>query len=88
MALANAGTETQDQLDEGIDFARNASLKGRLPNSAAETWTAGVGAALITDTGMNAGAVRSPVRMPQGSTCFAFISTSNGSCTVSLLPTK
>lgn len=51
VALANAGTETDDQIDEGVDFAANAALKGRLPNSAAETWTAGVGAALITDTG-------------------------------------
>lgn len=51
VALANAGTETADQTDEGIDFAANAALKGRLPNSAAQTWTAGVGAALITDTG-------------------------------------
>lgn len=50
-ALANAGTETPDQIAEGIDFAANAALKGKLPNSAAETWTAGVGAALITDTG-------------------------------------
>ncbi|MBB3861583.1 iron complex outermembrane receptor protein [Novosphingobium hassiacum] len=50
-ALANAGTETEDQLAEGIDFAASAGLRGKLPNSAAETWTAGVGAALITDTG-------------------------------------
>jgi iron complex outermembrane receptor protein len=34
-----------------IDFARNASLRGKLPNSAAETWTAGVGASIVTDTG-------------------------------------
>jgi iron complex outermembrane receptor protein len=50
-ALANAGTEDEDQIAEGISFANNAALKGRLPNSGAETWTAGVGAALITDTG-------------------------------------
>jgi iron complex outermembrane receptor protein len=37
--------------DEPIDFAANASLRGKLPNSAAETWSAGVGASLITDTG-------------------------------------
>ncbi|MFT3977783.1 MAG: TonB-dependent receptor [Sphingomonas bacterium] len=37
--------------DDEVDFAASARLKGRLPNSAAETWTAGVGAALITDTG-------------------------------------
>jgi iron complex outermembrane receptor protein len=37
--------------DEPIDFAASAALRDRLPNTAAETWTAGVGAALITDTG-------------------------------------
>ncbi len=37
--------------DEPIDFAANASLRGKLPNSAAETWSVGVGASLITDTG-------------------------------------
>ena len=50
-ALANAGTEDEDQSAEGISFADHAALKGRLPNSGAETWTAGVGAALITDSG-------------------------------------
>ncbi|MFM6831622.1 MAG: TonB-dependent receptor [Novosphingobium sp.] len=50
-ALANAGTEDADQIAEGIDFAANAGLRNRLPNSQAETWTAGVGAALITETG-------------------------------------
>jgi len=34
-----------------IDFAGNAAIRGRLPNSAAETWTAGAGASIITDTG-------------------------------------
>ncbi len=51
MARANAGTEDAGQLAEGINFAANAALKDKLPNSRAETWTAGVGAALITDTG-------------------------------------
>ncbi|WP_380786088.1 TonB-dependent receptor [Sphingomonas sp. R86521] len=37
--------------DEPIDFAANAALRNKLPNSASETWTAGVGAAIITDTG-------------------------------------
>jgi iron complex outermembrane receptor protein len=37
--------------EEPIDFAASANLRRRLPNSAAETWTAGVGAAIITDTG-------------------------------------
>ncbi len=38
--------------DEPIDFAASAALSGKLPNTASETWTAGVGASLITDTGM------------------------------------
>jgi iron complex outermembrane receptor protein len=50
-ALANAGSEDADQLAQGIDFAQNADLRGKLPNSQNKTWTAGVGAALITDTG-------------------------------------
>jgi iron complex outermembrane receptor protein len=33
------------------DIAANARIKGTLPNSAAETWTAGAGAAWITDGG-------------------------------------
>ncbi len=37
--------------DEPIDFAASAGLRNRLPNSAAETWTAGAGASIITDTG-------------------------------------
>ncbi|WP_294393926.1 TonB-dependent receptor [uncultured Sphingomonas sp.] len=50
-ALANAGTEDEDQQADGIDLAANAGLRGTLPNSASKTWTAGVGAALITETG-------------------------------------
>ena len=37
--------------EDPIDFAASAAIRGRLPNSFAETWTAGVGAALITDGG-------------------------------------
>jgi iron complex outermembrane receptor protein len=36
---------------EAIDFAANAGLRKRIPNSASKTWTAGAGASLITDTG-------------------------------------
>lgn len=50
-ALANAGAEDADQIADGISFADNAALTGRLPNSGAETWTVGLGAALITDSG-------------------------------------
>ena len=37
--------------EEPIDFAANAAIRGKLPNSQAETWTAGAGASLITDGG-------------------------------------
>ncbi|PTM45623.1 iron complex outermembrane receptor protein [Sphingomonas aerolata] len=37
--------------DEPIDFAGSAALRGKLPNTQSETWTAGVGAAIITDGG-------------------------------------
>ncbi|HVF94708.1 MAG TPA: TonB-dependent receptor [Sphingomonas sp.] len=37
--------------DEPIDFAASAALRDRLPNSAARTWTAGAGAAIVTDGG-------------------------------------
>lgn len=43
---AAAGPTTPDD----PDFAAIANLRGRLPNSAAETWTAGVGGAVVTDT--------------------------------------
>ncbi len=35
-----------------IDFAANAAISDRLPNTASETWTAGFGASYIGDTGM------------------------------------
>ncbi|MCE7797438.1 TonB-dependent receptor [Sphingobium sufflavum] len=43
---AAAGPTTPDD----PDFAATASLRDRLPNSAAETWTAGFGGAVVTDT--------------------------------------
>lgn len=46
-ALAAAAGPTQP---DDPDFAETAGLRDRLPNSAAETWTAGVGAAFITDS--------------------------------------
>ncbi|MEH3037188.1 MAG: TonB-dependent receptor [Sphingomonas adhaesiva] len=49
-ALASVGAP-QPGADEPIDFAANAALRGRLPNTAAETWTAGAGAAIVTDGG-------------------------------------
>lgn len=50
-ARASALAAAQAAPDDEIDFAASARLKGRLPNTAAKTWTAGLGAALITDTG-------------------------------------
>lgn len=37
--------------EESIDFAANAAVRGKLPNTASETWTAGAGVAYITDGG-------------------------------------
>lgn len=51
-ALSQVGLPQEVEAgEEAIDFARSASLRDRLPNSAIETWTAGVGASIITDTG-------------------------------------
>lgn len=49
-ALASAGLP-QPPDAEPIDFAGNAAIRGTLPNTASETWTAAAGASLITDTG-------------------------------------
>lgn len=50
--LARAEEEEEEgHLDEAEEARGFASLRGRLPNSATETWTAGVGAALIRDGG-------------------------------------
>jgi iron complex outermembrane receptor protein len=46
LAAAAAPTTPDDP-----DFAATAALKDTLPNTAAKTWTAGVGASIITDTG-------------------------------------
>lgn len=46
-ALAAAAGPT---LPDDPDFAATAALRGKLPNTAAETWTAGVGAAYITES--------------------------------------
>lgn len=37
--------------DGEVDFAANAALTGRLPNTASETWTAGAGVAYVADGG-------------------------------------
>lgn len=50
-ALSSVGLP-QDPDAEPIDFAANAAIRGKLPNTAAETWTAGVGASVITDGGV------------------------------------
>ena len=50
-AAARSQVGLPQDTDEPIDFARSASLRGKLPNTQSETWTAGVGASVITDTG-------------------------------------
>ena len=50
-ALASSLLPADPDAEEPIDFAANAAIRGRLPNSASETWNVGVGAALIRDGG-------------------------------------
>jgi len=51
-ALSQVGLpQTVAPGEEPIDFAASAAIRDTLPNSAARTWTAGVGASLITDGG-------------------------------------
>ena len=51
-ALSQVGLPQEVEPGEDpIDFAASANLRKRLPNSAAETWTAGVGGSIVTDTG-------------------------------------
>ncbi|WP_353203801.1 TonB-dependent receptor, partial [Sphingomonas sp.] len=50
-ALATSLLPIDPANPDPIDYAASAAVRGTLPNTAAQTWTAGVGAALITDTG-------------------------------------
>ncbi|MET4897465.1 TonB-dependent receptor [Sphingomonadaceae bacterium jetA1] len=50
-ARAEAQAAAAQAPNDPLDFTSVANLRGRLPNTASETWTAGVGGALITDTG-------------------------------------
>ncbi|MET3438305.1 TonB-dependent receptor [Sphingomonas sp. 1185] len=50
-ARAEAQAAAAQAPRDPLNFGRLANLGGRLPNTASETWTAGVGGALITDTG-------------------------------------
>ncbi len=46
-ALASAQLPAEPDADEPIDFAANAAVRGRLPNSGAQTWVAGAGLAFV-----------------------------------------
>lgn len=50
-AIASSLLPPDPGADPEIDFAANAALEGRLPNTASKTWTAGAGVAFITDGG-------------------------------------
>ncbi len=50
-ALASTLLPADPSDEEPIDFAANAGVKGKLPNSGAKTWTAGAGLAYIGDGG-------------------------------------
>ncbi len=51
LASAQLPAEDAEEGEEPIDFAANAAVKGKLPNSQAKTWTAGAGLAYIGDSG-------------------------------------
>lgn len=51
-ALASSLVPPDPADEEPVDFAANAAVRDRLPNTASETWTAGFGASYIGDTGM------------------------------------
>ena len=48
---ASAQVGLPQDTDEPIDFAASAAIRGRLPNTAVETWTAGAGATILTESG-------------------------------------
>ncbi|MDE8650340.1 TonB-dependent receptor [Novosphingobium album (ex Liu et al. 2023)] len=50
-ALASSLVPPDPEEEEPIDFAANAAVKGKLPNTASKTWTAGAGIAYIADGG-------------------------------------
>ncbi|WOF44170.1 TonB-dependent receptor [Sphingopyxis indica] len=50
-ALESAALPVDPDEEEPVDFAANAAVRGKLPNSAAETWTAGAGIAYIGEGG-------------------------------------
>lgn len=52
-ALSQVGLPQDPEAgEEPIDFAATAALKGKIPNTAAKTWTAGGGVSYINDRGM------------------------------------
>ncbi|KQU56113.1 TonB-dependent receptor [Sphingomonas sp. Leaf339] len=51
LATAALPPQAVEPGEDAIDFAGNAAIRGRLPNTASETWNVGVGAALIRDGG-------------------------------------
>lgn len=50
-ALASSLLPADPAADPAIDFAANAAVRGKLPNSAARTWNAGAGLAYINEGG-------------------------------------
>jgi len=47
----DVGIGEDGEVEEPIDFAASAAIRNKLPNSFSETWTAGAGASIVTDTG-------------------------------------
>lgn len=68
-------------LTAGVDYEFSCGVAAAWRHGAATP------TALLTDNPLPAGAIRSPQRMPTGSTCLCFISSSAGACSVSVIPT-
>lgn len=80
--LAGATSNALCDLTAGSDYEISCNVPVNWRHGAATP------IALPTDNPLPANAIRSPTRMPAGSTCFAFVSSSSGTCTVALLPTN
>lgn len=82
IALSASTSGSLCGLTAGSDYELSCSVDVAFRHGAATP------TALLTDNQLRAGAVRTPIRMPTGSTCFAAISTSAGTCYISLIPTS
>lgn len=82
VTLSASTSATACGLTAGADYEVSCSVPVAFRHGAATP------TATLDDNQLPAAAVRTPLRMPAGSTCLAFISSSAGACYVSLIPTS